>query len=163
MTEHRDLAQRVGGDGHLRGEGEVLELARHPALDDGRVVVGVLQCVDKPLADLGDALRVVADGVAVGVEHDIGIEGELAGGGDDPRVLDAQVELVHGGHGDREEIVLVGGVDENLRTALELALGGFLDQHQRRAVVRVLEDRLGVPGHVAGGVAQEVVVAELAP
>ncbi|MGV8637176.1 ACT domain-containing protein, partial [Pseudomonas aeruginosa] len=26
--EHRDLAQRVGGDGHLRGEGEVLELAR---------------------------------------------------------------------------------------------------------------------------------------
>lgn len=46
---------------------------------------------------------------------------------------------------------------------LELALGGFLDQHQRRAVVRVLEDRLGVPGHVAGGVAQEVVVAELAP
>src|SRR5690606_10800576 len=59
--------------------------------------------------------------------------------------------------------VLVGGVDEDLRAALELAFGGFLYQHQRRAVVGMLEDRLGVPGDVLGAVAQEVVVAQLGP
>src|SRR5690606_22021098 len=54
---HRTL--RVVVNGHLRGEGEVLELARYPALDDGRVVVGILQRFDQSFANLLDARRVV--------------------------------------------------------------------------------------------------------
>mgnify|MGYP007004689369 CR=1 FL=1 len=54
---------------------------------------------------------------------------------------------------------LVGEVGE------VVVLARLEHQHQRRAVVRVLEDRLGVPGHVAGGVAQELAVfgLEVAP
>ncbi|CRM74599.1 hypothetical protein [Pseudomonas sp. 22 E 5] len=77
--------------------------------------------------------------------------------------MDVQVELVHGGHGHSEEVVLVRRVDEDLRAALEFALGGFLDQHQWPAVGRLLQDRVTVPGHVAGSVAQEVIIAQLRP
>ncbi|MNS69066.1 hypothetical protein D3C72_1023710 [compost metagenome] len=77
--------------------------------------------------------------------------------------MDVQVELVHRGHGHGEEIVLVRCVDEDLRAALEFPLCGFLDQHQRPAVGRLLENRVSVPGNVAGGVTQEIVIAQLCP
>ncbi|KWV86891.1 hypothetical protein PFLmoz3_03356 [Pseudomonas fluorescens] len=141
----------------------MLELARHPALDDGGVVVGVAQGFGEALADLFHARRVVANRVAVGVEHDVGVEGELAAGGDDPGVMDVQVELVHGRHGHGEEVVLVGRVNEDLRAAFEFALGGFLDQDQRAAIGGLLQDCVTVPGHVAGGVAQEVIITQLRP
>lgn len=86
----------------------MLELAWHAALDDGRVVVRVAQRFGQAFADLFHPRRVIADGLAFGVEHDVGVEGELAAGGDDPGVVDVQVELVHGRYGHGEEVVLVG-------------------------------------------------------
>src|SRR5690606_33980922 len=95
--------------------------------------------------------------------HDVGVQGELAGRGDDAGVVDVQVQLVHGGHGHGEEVVLVGRVDEDLRGAFHVALGGGADQHQGIIAGRMLEDGLGVPGDVVRAVAQEVVVAQLGP
>ncbi len=77
--------------------------------------------------------------------------------------MDVQVELIHRRHGYRKEIVLVRRIDEDLRAAFELALRGFLDQDQRAAIGRVLDDRIGVPGDIGGGVAQEIVVTQLRP
>ena len=125
--EHRYGALCIVMDRDLWRKGEVLELARHAALDDGRVVIRVAQGFGQALADLFDALGVVANRVAIVIEHDVGVEGELAAGRDDARVVDVQVELVHCRHCHGEEVVLVGGVDENLRAAFEVALGGFLD------------------------------------
>ena len=70
-------------DRHLRGKGKVLELARYPALDDGRVVIRITQGFGQALADFFNSRRVVANRTTVVVEHDIGVEGELAAGGDD--------------------------------------------------------------------------------
>ncbi len=75
--------------------------------------------------------------------------------------MDVQVELIHGRHGYREEVMLVWRVDEYLRASLKLPLRGFLDQHQRPTVGRVLDDRVGMPGHIGGGVPEEIVVAQL--
>ena len=155
-------ALRVVVNGDLRWEGEVLELARYTALDDGQVVVRIAQRGDQSAADFLDALRVVADGAAVGF-HDVGVQGELAARGEDAGVMDVQVELIHRRHGYRKEIVLVRRIDEDLRAAFELALRGFLDQDQRAAIGRVLDDRIGVPGDIGGGVAQEIVVTQLRP
>ena len=116
-------------NGHLRRKSKVLELARYPALDNGRVVVWVLQCVDQALANLFDPHWVLANRAAFAFEHDVGVEGELAGGGENPRVMDVQVELGHGCHGHGKEVVLILGVDEDLRATFKLALGGFLDQY----------------------------------
>ncbi len=77
--------------------------------------------------------------------------------------MDVQVELIHRRHGYRKEIVLVRRIDEDLRAAFELALRGFLDQDQWAAIGRVLDDRIGVPGDIGGGVAQEIVVTQLRP
>ena len=145
-------------------KGKVLELARHPALDDGRVVVA--GCAGprsglRELALMRSGLSPIEPPSAV--EHDVGVEGELAGRGDDPGVMDVQVELVHRRHGYGEEVVLVGRINEDLRAALELALGGFLDQHQRATVGWLLQNRVAVPGHVACCVTQEVVIAQLRP
>ncbi len=141
----------------------MLELARYTALDDGQVVVRIAQRGDQSAADFLDALRVVADGAAVGFQHDVGVQGELAARGEDAGVMDVQVELIHRRHGYRKEIVLVRRIDEDLRAAFELALRGFLDQDQRAAIGRVLDDRIGVPGDIGGGVAQEIVVTQLRP
>ncbi|MNN60602.1 hypothetical protein D3C81_1757930 [compost metagenome] len=73
---HRPLG--IVEDGHLGREIEVLELARYPALNDRRVVLGVAQRFGEAIANLLDPLRVVADRAAVVVEHDVGVEGELA-------------------------------------------------------------------------------------
>ncbi|MNV95027.1 hypothetical protein D3C71_1898790 [compost metagenome] len=59
--------------------------------------------------------------------------------------------------------MLVRCVDEDLRAALEFPLRGFLDQYQRPAVGRLLEDCISVPGNVARGVTQEIVIAQLRP
>ena len=40
--------------------------------------------------------------------------------------MDIQVELSHGCHGYHKEVMLIFGVDEDLRAAFKLALGGFL-------------------------------------
>ncbi len=117
-------------------------------LDDRQVVLGIAQRIGEALTNLLDALGIVADRCAIGVQHDVGVEGELAAGGDDAGVVDVQVELVHRRHRHGEEVVLVGGIDEYLRATLEFVLGGFLDQYQRLAAVAVPEDRLGMPGHV---------------
>ena len=77
--------------------------------------------------------------------------------------MDVQVQLVHGRHSHGKEIMLVRRVDEDLRATLEFALGGLLDQHQRSAIGRVFDDRIGMPGNVGSGVAQEIVVAQLRP
>ena len=91
----------------------------------------------EPVADLLDPLRVVADRAAVVVQHDVGVEGELAARRDDPRVMDVQVQLRHRRHCHGKEVVLVGRIDEDLRATFEFALGGFLDQHQREVVAQL--------------------------
>ncbi|CAM5394506.1 hypothetical protein SSTU70S_06655 [Stutzerimonas stutzeri] len=75
-------------DRDLRREGEVLELARHVALDDGEVLVGIARCVDQTLANFLDPLAIVADRRAVGVQHDVGVERELAARSDDAGIVD---------------------------------------------------------------------------
>ena len=157
------LSAVVGEDGDLGFEGEMLELARHPALDDGGVGVGIGKGFEQPCLDLADALGMIADRTAIGVQHDIGIQAEAVGGGDHPGVLNAQVELVHGRGGHREQVVLLRRIEEYLGGTFEFALGGFLDQHQRAAVLGMLHDGLGMPGDIAGGVAQEVIIAQLRP
>ena len=153
----------VGKDGDLGLEGKMLELARYPALDDGGVGIGIGKSFDQPGLDLTDALGMIANRTAIGVQHDVGIKTEPVGGGDDAGILNAQVELVHGRGGHGKQIVLLRRIKEYLGGALEFALGRFLDQHQRAAVLGMLHDGFGMPGDIAGGVAQEVIVAQLRP
>src|SRR3546814_11196350 len=61
----------------------------------------------------------------VGVQHDVGVQRELAARSDDAGIVNVQVQLVHGRHGNGEEVMLIGCIDEDLRAAFEFTLGAI--------------------------------------
>ena len=104
-------------------------------------------------------MAVGGKGAAVGLKDDKGIHRHTVAGGEDLRVVDAEVATVKFATHRGEQVRAIRAPDKNLRTAA----GGLRAQQDHRFIQIVAQQVAGVPGELRRRMSHEIVGAAAVP
>ena len=156
---HRPIVGGLLAEGHQSRHLESALNPRDVPAGQRRREIRAVQGVRQTRSDFLDA-RALADGGAGILQHCEAVESVAAVAGDDPGIENVQPQLIEDGGDQREQVVLIAGVNEDFGAAPLRIVAGH---DQRPVVVAFFENRPGMPGNLVGGVAQEIIIAEALP